>query len=190
TGFGTRRIMSVATFAGLTMKTLCCFAAIALAVGFACFDDLAVPTTPILSAQDAYHLVYFRPNRPAVIRLHIRRDDQSVRERWNRFLTRLFEHLDTDGNGVLSSEELAMAPQAPFLVSALFGSGQPVPAPDARPVPEMAVTLVGGKVTREGLANYYRMSGVEPFRSSYQDQSSRTEAVTEALFKHLDLNHD
>ena len=172
------------------MKTLSCFTAIALAAGLACLNDPTVPATPSLSAQDAYHLVYFRANGPAVIRLHIRRDDSSVHERWNRFLIRLFEHLDTDGNGLLSSEELAMAPPAPFLVSALFGSAQPVLAPDARPVPEMAMTLVGGKVTREGLANYYRMSGVEPFRSSYQDQSSRTEAVTEALFKHLDLNHD
>jgi Ca2+-binding EF-hand superfamily protein len=124
------------------------------------------------------------------MRLHIRMAGRSIRERWNDFLSHLFNYLDSDKNGVLSSEELALAPPPQFLSSAIFGNAQPTPPANARQVPEIAVTLVGGKVTCEGLANYYRMSSVDPFRAFFEDRSSKSEELTAAIFKHLDVNHD
>ena len=142
------------------------------------------------STADAYHLIYFRADAPVVIRLHIRIAGKPIRERWNDFLNQLFAYLDSDKNGVLSSEELALAPPPQFLSGTLFGNAQPTAPANVRQVPEITVALVGGKVTAEGLANYYRMSGIDPFRAFFQDRSSKSEALTDALFKHLDLNHD
>jgi Ca2+-binding EF-hand superfamily protein len=143
-----------------------------------------------VSTKDAYHLVYLHQDGPIIIRLHIRIGGKQVREKWDQFLASLFAYLDRDGDGVLSTEELELLPPTQFLSRVLFSNAEPPKPADSRPTPEIAVSLVGGKVTREGLATYYRMAGIDPFRASFQDRSAKSEALTDALFKHLDLNHD
>src|SRR5262249_36553214 len=93
-------------------------------------------------------------------------------------------------DGVLSQEELEQAPSPQYLSGAFFGTAESVKPADSRPLPEIAVSLVGGKVTQEGLAGYYRMAGINPFRALFQNRSAKSEALTDALFKHLDLNRD
>jgi Ca2+-binding EF-hand superfamily protein len=142
------------------------------------------------SDNDAYHLIYFQPSSPVIVRLHIRIGGKPPRAAWDQFLAALFAHLDRDGNGVLSQAVLDLAPTREVLSGVLFGNSQPPKRVESRPMPEVAVSLVGGKVTQEGLATYYRMSGIDPFHAYYQDRSTRAEALTDAIFKHLDVNQD
>jgi Ca2+-binding EF-hand superfamily protein len=141
-------------------------------------------------AKDGYDLVFLGDHRPVLIRLHVRSDGKPLRQAWNDFIDSLFRYLDRDGNGVLSQEELQRAPRPQLLLQLLRGNVTETRTPTSRPMPELQVSLVGGKVTREGLAGYYRLSGIEPFVAFIQDKTTQAEALTESLFKNLDLNQD
>src|SRR5262249_43193912 len=120
-------------------------------------------TAPAAEASDAWDLVFLGDVRPVYIRVHIRVDDKPLATAWDEFITRLFQYLDTNGDGVLSQAELARAPKPASLLQLLRGNYPNPSMPKDRPAMEVSLALVGGKVTRDGLANYYRVSGVEPF---------------------------
>jgi Ca2+-binding EF-hand superfamily protein len=141
-------------------------------------------------AQDAYDLVFLGDTRPVLIRLHVRIDGKPLRQAWDDFMAALFRYLDCDGDGVLSQEEVQRAPRPQLLLQLLRGNFLGMRPANSRPTPEIQVSLVGGKVTREGLAGYYRLAGVEPFVAFIQDNTVQAEALTDALFKNLDLNQD
>jgi Ca2+-binding EF-hand superfamily protein len=142
------------------------------------------------STGDAQDLVFLGERRPTFIRLHILVDNNSFRQVWEDFLTALFDYLDLDGDGVLNEREVERAPQPAFLLQLLRGNGANMPDPNARPSMDIGVTLVGGRVKREGLATYYRLSGIDPFVMRVDDRSTYAESLTDALFKHLDLDGD
>jgi Ca2+-binding EF-hand superfamily protein len=142
------------------------------------------------ASTDAYDLVFLGESRPVLIRLHVRVDGKTLRQIWADFIDCLFRYLDRDGNHVLSQEELERAPRPHVLLQLLRGSSSEMRGVTGRPRPELQVNLVGGKVTREGLAGYYRLSGVEPFIALLQDKSIQAEALTDVLFRNLDLNRD
>jgi Ca2+-binding EF-hand superfamily protein len=151
------------------------------------------PTPPPL-AKDVQDLVFLGETRPFLIRLHVRIDGKPFREVWDDYMHSLFQYLDRDGDGVLSQKELEPAPKPAFLLQLLQGnlmSMNPGMAMDsARRSPEMEVRLVGGKATQEGLTRYYRLSGIEPFLALTQDRSEQADKLTDALFKHLDVDGD
>jgi Ca2+-binding EF-hand superfamily protein len=149
-------------------------------------DSAQQPPAP----KDAYDLLFLGETHPVLIRLHVLMDGKPLRQAWDDFIDRLFRYLDRDGNGVLSREEQLRAPRPQLLSQLLRGYPPDMRAATGRPTPELHVSLVGGKVTREGLAGYYRLSGVEPFVAQVLDKSTQAEALTEALFKNLDLNGD
>jgi Ca2+-binding EF-hand superfamily protein len=142
------------------------------------------------ASTDAYDLVFLGETHPVLICLHVRIDGKPLRQAWDDFIDHLFRYLDRDGNGVLSQEELQRAPRPPLLLQLLRGTPPEMRAGTGRPRQELQVSLVGGKVTRAGLAGYYRLSGAEPFVALFQDKTSQAEALTDALFKNLDLNGD
>src|SRR5438105_3286739 len=121
-------------------------------------------------APDNYDLVFLGETCPVLIRLHARIDRKPLRQAWDDFMTSLFRYLDRDGDGVLSQEELQRAPRPQLLLQLLRGNLVSGTA-TSRPKPELQVSLVGGKVTREGLAGYYRLSGVEPFVAFIEDKT-------------------
>ncbi|HLJ96112.1 MAG TPA: EF-hand domain-containing protein [Gemmataceae bacterium] len=139
---------------------------------------------------EGYDFLFLGDPRPVLIRLHMRIDGKPLRQAWDRFIESLFRYLDRDGNGTLSEEELQRAPRPQLLSQLLRGNFSEMRSPASRSVPEVQVSLVGGKVTREGLAAYYRLSGVEPLVALIQDKTTQAEALTDALFKGLDLNQD
>jgi Ca2+-binding EF-hand superfamily protein len=154
---------------------------------------LANPGSTAALPRDIQDLIYFAESRPRLLRCHIRIDGKPFRDAWDDFLTALFQHVDRDGNGVLSQAEIDRAPEPQFLLQLLRGNVLASPAmmtANAPSAPEMSMKLVPGKVTRNGLARYYRLSGVEPFLAFFHDQSQRTELLTNALFRHLDLDRD
>lgn len=152
----------------------------------------AAADTPAAAAQvsDALDLVFLGDSRPVYIRLHIRVDDKPLAAAWDEFMTSLFKYLDVDGDGVLSQAELDRAPKPAFFLQLLRGNYMNPSIPRDRPVMEVNVALVGGKVTRDGLANYYRISDVQPFYALIRDEAEQGEALTDALFRELDANKD
>ena len=173
--------------------------AAALAATLPRAEDRARPTSasgaPALP-REVQDLVYFADSRPLLFRLHLRVDGKAFRDAWDDFFTSLFQHIDRDGNGVLSQAEIDRAPEPQFLLQMLRGNLLDSPAmtpgmmSDAARSPEMSTKLIPGKVTRNGLARYYRLAGVEPFLALVREESARNEALTNALFRHLDLNRD
>jgi len=150
----------------------------------------AEPAQRPMAAMDGYDFIFLGDTRPVLIRLRVRIDGKPLQQAWDDFIDSLFRYLDRDGNGVLSEEELQRAPRPQLLTQLLRGNLSDVRPATSRSVPEVQVSLVGGKVAREGLAAYYRLSGVEPFVALIEDKTSQAEALTKALFNTLDLNQD
>jgi Ca2+-binding EF-hand superfamily protein len=150
----------------------------------------ANPTPQPAVARDHYDLVFLGDTCPVLIRLHIRIDGRPLQQAWDDFIDGLFRYLDRDGNGVLSQEELQRVPRPQFLLSLLGGNLSDMAPTPSRSAPAPQVSLVPDQVTRAGLAGYYRLSGIEPFAAFIHDKTSQAEALTDALFKTLDLNHD
>src|SRR6266851_1302155 len=150
----------------------------------------AEPAQRPMAAMDGYNFIFLGDTRPVLIRLRVRIDGEPLQQAWDEFIDGLFRYLDRDGNGVLSEEELQRAPRPQLLFQLLRGNFSEMRPATSRSVPEVQLSLVGGKVTREGLAAYYRLSGVEPFVGLIQDKTTQAEALTDALFKSLDLNQD
>jgi Ca2+-binding EF-hand superfamily protein len=140
------------------------------------------------AAADARDLVFLGESGPILIRLHLQIEGKPLRVAWDSFVAELFRFLDRDGDGVLSDRELALAPKPQFLLQLLRGN--PPMMQSARPAMEAEVSLVGGKVTQQGLATYYRISGIEPFLPFIEDRSTAADLLTEALLKHLDRDGD
>jgi Ca2+-binding EF-hand superfamily protein len=151
-------------------------------------DD--APPPPAGPAPDVQDLIYLSERGPVLLRLHLRIDGKPVREVWDQFTDRLFQHLDLDGNGVLSQSEINRAPQPAALLQLLRGGVFDPNQSRTRRMMELGVNLVPDKVKKAGLASYYRLSGVEPFLVFLRDQSGRADALTSALFRYLDTNHD
>jgi Ca2+-binding EF-hand superfamily protein len=167
-----RRALLLAIFAG----ACACLAAA---------DDPFPPTPP----RDVQDLVFLGESRPVLIRLHVLIDGKPFREAWDEYMQAVFQFVDYDGDGVLNEKEVQRVPKPDFLLQ-LFRGMSFTPAKTARQSPELNLTLVPGKVTPGGLADYYHLSGVEPFFAFLQDRSSRAEALTDGLFRELDANKD
>lgn len=141
------------------------------------------------AGRDVQDLVFLGDSRPLLIRLHVQIDGRPFREAWDAFLGRLFDYLDQDRDGVLSQAEIDRVPRPEFLLTLARGSSF-MPAQTARQSPDLGVSLVAGKVTRQGLAGYYHLSGVEPLYAFLRDQSMRAEPLNAALFRELDTDGD
>jgi Ca2+-binding EF-hand superfamily protein len=146
--------------------------------------------SPPQDLRDVQDLVYLGETRPVFLRLHIRIDGKPFRDAWDDVISRLFQFLDRDGNGVLSQDEIDRAPKAALVLQMLRGNYFDPTAMRPRPLSELGVDFVAGKVTRQGLATYYRQSGVEPFLVFLRDRSNHSSGLTDALFRHLDRNKD
>ncbi len=165
--------------------------------------------------QPAYQdLVFFADTRPVLLRLHVRSDGRPLPAVWVEYLTRVFKHLDSNGDGVLDKAEAQRLPPPGVLFSSPNGpNGSPPPA--FRDLDANS----DGKVTRDELAAYFRRGGFGPFQApsgsglSYQHPgfpyllqdvvldlgdgnsyfttaAQKADSRDEALFKLLDTNGD
>src|SRR5262249_49724230 len=129
----------------------------------------ASPSAP----QDHYDFVFLGESRPVLLRLHVRIDGVPLRQAWEQFTDGLFRFLDRDGNGVLSQDELRRLPRPEVLLQLLRGMPAEMRPASSRTAPEVEVSLVPGKVTREGLKGYYQQKGIEPFVAFIQDKTAQ-----------------
>jgi Ca2+-binding EF-hand superfamily protein len=172
-------------------------------------DD--TPTAAPAPSRDYVDLVYFAEAQPVLLRLHITVDGKPLTTLWEDCITRVFNYLDTNGDGFLDKSEVQRVPPP----AALFGVG----ANEAPTLDELDING-DGKVSRAELAAYYYRRGAPPFQLPGQDgrnlndllqvqlaldfrvkqpivlssgvvkESDNEDTVNEALFKLLDTNGD
>jgi Ca2+-binding EF-hand superfamily protein len=161
-------------------------------------------------AADSFDLVYFAETQPVLLRLHITVDGQPLGNRWQECITRVFNYLDTNGDGFLDRSEIQRVPPP----GALFGVGS-----SEQPTMKELDTNGDGKVSCAELADYYFRNGASPLqmpgtnnrqnqqeaqlrlilaeqelllaqRGGLRSGTGREDTVNEALFKLLDTNGD
>src|SRR6516165_1120975 len=113
------------------------------------------------SDRDYQDVVYFADGQPVLIRLHVRVDGQPLAAVWDEYVTRVFKHLDANGDGYLDKVEAQRVPPP----GVLFGGAS---GPGGSPAPAFADLDANGdgKVSRDELAAYFRRSGYGPFQAS------------------------
>lgn len=137
---------------------------------------------------DSQDLVLFLNARPYLIRLHLQVNGRSFRQNWDETVHHLFRYLDADGDGELSQKELALAPSKTQWVQLMTGvSVEPDSAPD---LAELTGAAKQTKATRDQFLRYYRNSGAGALQIEWGWRDGGSDALSDALFRHLDKDKD
>jgi Ca2+-binding EF-hand superfamily protein len=144
------------------------------------------PPRPADGIQD---LLFLGDKQPLRIRLHLRVKDKLYEQQWEDYIALLFAYADVNGDKTLSKEEAARLPQPQILRSLAQGQLGFFGENSSAPFKELD-TKKDGKVTLEGVKAYYRRAGFGPLQTQPDQDPGLSQTLTDALFKHLDLNKD
>ncbi len=153
------------------------------------------PPRPLVT-PDVQDVCFFGEKRPVFVRLHICLDRRGFRAAWNQRFEKRFRELDTDSNGVLSTEEAKGATR----INSKTGSTI-LNSLLSKFTNEMAVVSLAdtspkdGKVTKQELRAYLRREQQGPFHTRGGQPGRRVSngdstSVSSRLFDRLDLDDD
>jgi Ca2+-binding EF-hand superfamily protein len=173
------------------------FGAIFLALCAAALQA-AGPPAPLAAqdADDTQDVLYVGQPHPVLIRLHVRMDGLSIFERWEKAMTRFFQHLDRNGSGSLDRIEAERMPSVQMMFQFIQGNPLiPFNARARRPMVPFAELDRDrdGKVTLEEFKNYYARNGAGPvqIQAAFAVYNPGTQdSLSDALFNLLDTNRD
>jgi Ca2+-binding EF-hand superfamily protein len=137
--------------------------------------------------KEPLELLWLHPARPYRLQMHLRIDNTPAQQRWEAAIHDLFRFLDVNGDGVLSKAETACAPSPAQWLLMLQGSIElePDAAPDFDALPGKGETIRSAQ-----LRGVYQRSGAGPLQVQWGRSVSRSNALSEALFTHLDQDRD
>jgi Ca2+-binding EF-hand superfamily protein len=157
------------------MKRLCCLVIAGLVACWTLSLAETKPNTQAPPEAGEYHdIVYFAESQPVLIRVHVRMDGKPISKLWDDCVTKVFQYLDTNGDGFLDKDEVQRVPPP----AALFGMGAGEP-----PTLHELDADGDGKVSRDELAAYYRRHGATPFQVPGRASRNSLDADTVALIE-------
>jgi Ca2+-binding EF-hand superfamily protein len=145
-------------------------------------------STGVARAQ-AIHVIAFGDRRPILLTVQVRVEGKSLDDVWRAHQKALFAYLDRDGDGVLTEAEARRAPSAEQ-VRRQFGSDLYTPLAGGLARFADLDAARKGKVGLQEFSDYYRREGVGPLWIVPGDPPGKLAALSEALFHHLDTDHD
>jgi Ca2+-binding EF-hand superfamily protein len=109
-------------------------------------------------------LLFFGPERPILIRVHLELDGRPAADAWRDHVDRLFRLADRNGDGALTPDEVA----------APLPADEPLADESAAPLTSPAlwqadVNFPDGRMSRDEFAAFVRSTGRGPFQFSPQD---------------------
>jgi Ca2+-binding EF-hand superfamily protein len=133
-------------------------------------------------------LLFLGEKRPLRFRLDVRFRGKPFQRAWEDYMARLFDYADLNGDKSLTPEEAQRLPEAGVLLSLLQGRLR-IFETTVAPFAELDANK-DGKVSLDEMKTYYRKSGFGPLQTQPDPEQGMGQVLTDALFKHLDLDHD
>jgi Ca2+-binding EF-hand superfamily protein len=142
------------------------------------------------SPPGAYDLVFIGDSGPVLFRIHVRAGGQPVAARFEAYLKKWFEFLDTNHDGQLDAKELAGAPKAAAMSQLIRGgflSGVPrgsLTLADLKKKPTETATL-------DDFLQYFERNNVRGLQIAPNLRGAQfADQAGAALFRILDVNKD
>jgi Ca2+-binding EF-hand superfamily protein len=149
----------------------------------------SAPAPAVAPTNQPPQLLFLGEKRPLRFRLDVRVRGKPFQQAWEDFLGRLFDYADVNGDKVLTPDEAQRLPQARVLLSLVQRQFGFFDDKSIAPFAELDGNK-DGKVSLDELKTYYRKNGFGPWQVQPDQEQGAAQVLTDALFKHLDLDKD
>jgi Ca2+-binding EF-hand superfamily protein len=147
------------------------------------------PEVKKLPPTDYQDFVFLASDKPVLIRMHLLIDGKPYHEKFDEYFKELFAQIDRNKDGVLTKEEVEIAPHSQFLQQHLQGAIG-VRQPNQKVTMNDMDTDKDGKVTVEEFTDYYRRNGFTTLRFFVGSNAANTDRINDAILKHLGADKD
>jgi Ca2+-binding EF-hand superfamily protein len=149
---------------------------------------LPLPRLTPPATRQVPQLLFLGEKRPLRFRLDVRIKGQPFQQAWEDYMARLFDYTDVNGDKSLTPDEAQRLPEARVFLSLLQGR---IAFFDQKGIPFAELDAnKDGKVSLDEMKAYYRKAGFGPLQTQPDPEQGMGQVLTDALFKHLDLDHD